>query len=461
MTEKYRILVVDDDPTILELIKIDLSSEGYQVDTAGAAKDGLKLVEAGKPYDLILLDVRLPDARGVDVLEKIRLKDSSVPVIMISAYATVELAVEAVKKGAYDFISKPFELEEMRIRVGNAISSHSLTKEVRTLRNNLGERYRFENIIGKSEKMQHVYDLLQDVAASDATVLITGESGTGKELVARAIHVNSNRKNKPFVVINSAAIPETLLESELFGHEKGSFTGAVGRKIGKFEAAEGGSIFLDEIGDLSPSLQVKLLRVLQEREFERVGGLDKIKVDVRIISATNKDLQSEVDEKRFREDLFYRLNVLQLELPPLRDRSEDIPLLVMHFLRQYSDQMGKEVSGVTNEAMELLQGCLWRGNVRELENAIERAVVMTKGTELEKGDFPNQCDKKPFDDEQGRFLKEGMETPSVKVLEREALERAIRKCNGNITMAAKMLGIGRDTLYRKMRKYGIERRKRG
>jgi len=460
MARKQRILVVDDDPSILELIKIDLDSEGYQIDTAKTAKDALSKLEEGVPYELVMLDVRLPDATGVTVLEKVKSKNVEVPVIMISAYATVELAVEAVKKGAYDFISKPFELEELHIRVSNALSSRNLSAEVKTLRDQLGERYRFENIIGKSPKMQRVYDLLKDVAMSDATVLITGESGTGKELVARAIHANSRRKNKPFIVINSAAIPETLLESELFGHERGSFTGAISRKIGKFEAAESGSIFLDEIGDLSPSLQVKLLRVLQEREFERVGGLEKIKIDVRIVSATNKDLAKEVENKTFREDLYYRLNVLQIDLPPLRDRIEDVPMLAMHFLREYAGRMAKNISGISNEAMDLLQRCQWRGNVRELENAIERAVVMAKGSELELCDFPMQMEPRLINTEGAKYLRDDTGMPSVQDLEREALEMAIKKCGGNITKAAKTLGIGRDTLYRKMRKYSINRKKK-
>jgi DNA-binding NtrC family response regulator len=455
-----RILVIDDDEKICEMVSFDLIAEGYEVDTAQSAAQGLAKLDESRKYDLILLDIRLPDGEGVDVLKKVQAKDSTIPVIMISAYATVELAVEAVKEGAYDFISKPFELDEMHIRVRNAMMSRSLSREVKTLRDQLGERFRFENIIGKSENMQKVYRLLGDVSASDATVLITGESGTGKELVARAIHANSPRCDKPFVVINSAAIPDSLLESELFGHEKGSFTGAVARKIGKFEAAEGGSVFLDEIGDLSPPLQVKLLRVLQEREFERVGGLEKITVDVRIISATNKNLQEEVNEKRFREDLFYRLNVLQIELPPLRERREDIPMLAMAFLERYSKEMNKQVKGISRGAMELLQALPWRGNVRELENAIERAVVMTKGEVLEKEDFPLQSESQGETPEEGKFLRDTESMPSVEMLEKEALELAIDKCGGNITKAAKKLGIGRDTMYRKMRKYGIVHRKR-
>jgi len=458
--EQKRILVVDDDPKILQLISFDLESEDYYVDTAQSAKECLAHLDGKTSYDLVLLDVKLPDGEGIEVLKQIKRRQAALQVIMISAYATVELAVKAVKEGAYDFISKPFELEELRIRVKNAITSHALSREVMTLREQLGERYSFDNIIGKSENMQRVYQLLRDVAASDSTVLITGESGTGKELVARAIHANSPRCNKPFVVINSAAIPDTLLESELFGHEKGSFTGAVARKVGKFEAADGGSVFLDEIGDLSPSLQVKLLRVLQEREFERVGGLDKIEVDVRIISATNKDLQKEVEAKRFREDLYYRLNVLQIELPPLSQRREDIPMLAMHFLQRYATQMKKDIKGISNDAMELLHEHPWKGNVRELENAVERAVVMAKGDFLERDDFPIQIDQIKEIPAEEQYLRETRKTPSVESLEKEALETAIKKCGGNISMAAKKLGIGRDTIYRKMRKYGIMRRRR-
>ncbi len=456
---RSRILIVDDDEKIQQLIAYDLESEGYEIDVAASAEEALSLLGEGGRYDIVMLDVRLPDAEGVQALERIHAVDSGVPVIMISAYATIELAVQAVKIGAYDFLAKPFELEEMRIRVRNAIRSRSLSDEVKTLREQLKEKYRFDNIIGKSEKMQRVYRLLQDVAASDSTVLITGESGTGKELVAHAIHANSRRANKPFIVINCAAIPETLLESELFGHEKGAFTGAVARKLGKFEAAEGGSVFLDEIGDLTPSLQVKLLRVLQEREFERLGGLEKIKVDVRIISATNKDLEKEVEAKRFREDLFYRLNVLQIALPPLRERQEDIPLLAMHFLEQYSSRLNKRVTGISREAIESLEGHPWRGNVRELENAVERAVVMAKDSVLERDDFPLQAGAPLEIPGKERFLKDTESMPSVDTLEKEALEMAIEKCSGNISMAAKKLGIGRDTIYRKMRKYKISRAK--
>ena len=457
---QHRILVIDDDKDICALLTSALATEGFEVEVAHTAEQGLEFLDSKSPFDLVMLDIRLPDAHGTEVLAHIFSRNAAIPVIMVSAYATVDLAVKAVKEGAFDFIQKPFDLNEMFIRVRNAINSSSLSREISTLRQQLADRYSFDNIVGKSRAMQDVFRLLHDIAVSDATVLITGESGTGKELVARALHVNSPRANKPFVVVNSAAIPETLLESELFGHEKGSFTGAVARKIGKFEAAEGGSIFLDEIGDLSPTLQVKILRVLQEKEFERVGGLEKINVNVRVIAATNRDLQRAVREKNFREDLYYRLNVLQVELPPLRERYDDIPMLAMYFLEKYAKCMKKHITSISPEAMGLLQNQPWRGNVRELENAIERAVVMSRGQSLEKEDFPLQQDLASSEGiDRIKRIQDSDATPTVGELEKEALKIAIKKCRGNITAAAKQLGIGRDTMYRKMRKYKIAHRK--
>ncbi len=458
-----RILVVDDDPTIRKLITFNLSTEGYEVDAASSAAEAYAYLEKGTAYDLVMLDVRLPDADGTETLQGVRALSETVPVIMISAYATVDLAVQAVKMGAYDFIAKPFELDELNIRVRNAVKSHTLSQQVKTLSDQLGERYSFDNILGKSERMQHLFQLLRDISSSTATVLITGESGTGKELVAHALHANSPRRDKPFVVINSAAIPETLLESELFGHEKGSFTGAITRKIGKFEAASGGSIFLDEIGDLTPALQVKLLRVLQEKSFERVGGLETIKVDVRVISATNKNLEDEVAAKRFREDLYYRLNVLQVALPPRRERRDDIPMLTMHFVHEYADRMQKRITGVVPEAMAMLTTYPWHGNIRELENAIERAIVMAKGEMLQKIDFSlseDECIPLPdIAPPPPPPVADVCEMSSVREREKEILENAIHKCDGNITRAAQHLGIGRDTLYRKIRAHGIDRDK--
>ncbi len=450
---KYTILVVDDDRNICKMIEINLRKEKeYVVETANSGEACLKMLREVSP-DLILLDIQMPGIDGIETLKQIRDEESRVPVIMMSAHGTIEKAVKSMKLGAYDFITKPFAGDRLLITVRNALTTSSLKQEIDTLRSELKDRFQFKNIIGQSGVMQEVFRSLEKVVNSNVTVLIQGESGTGKELIARAIHYhNTQRCNKPFVAVNCSALPESLLESELFGHEKGAFTGAVGKRIGKFEVAAGGSIFLDEIGLMTPATQAKMLRILQEREFERVGGNEMVKVDVRVVSATNKDLEEAVRNGEFREDLFYRISVFPIKLPPLRDRREDIPLLAAHFVNKYAQSERKEVDGISPDALELLMAYNWPGNVRELENAIERAVVLASGVEINARDLPNTVraigEKKIY--ESDNTLSSWIEK-----LEEEALRKALLENGGNISQTAKKLGIGRATIYRKAKKYGL------
>jgi DNA-binding NtrC family response regulator len=450
---KYTILVVDDDRNICKMIEINLRKEKeYVVETANSGEACLKMLREVSP-DLVLLDIQMPGIDGIETLKQIRDEESRVPVIMMSAHGTIEKAVKSMKLGAYDFITKPFAGDRLLITVRNALTTSSLKQEIDTLRSELKDRFQFKNIIGQSGVMQEVFRSLEKVVNSNVTVLIQGESGTGKELIARAIHYhNTQRSSKPFVAVNCSALPESLLESELFGHEKGAFTGAIGKRIGKFEVAAGGSIFLDEIGLMTPATQAKMLRILQEREFERVGGNETVKVDVRVISATNKDLEEAVRNGEFREDLFYRISVFPIKLPPLRDRREDIPLLAAHFVNKYTQIERKEVDGISPDALELLMAYNWPGNVRELENAIERAVVLASGVEINARDLPNTVraigEKKIY--ESDNTLSSWIEK-----LEEEALRKALLENGGNISQTAKKLGIGRATIYRKAKKYGL------
>ena len=450
---KYTILVVDDDRNICKMIEINLRKEKeYVVETANSGEACLKMLKEVAP-DLVLLDIQMPGIDGIETLKRIRDEESRVPVIMMSAHGTIEKAVKSMKLGAYDFITKPFAGDRLLITVRNALTTSSLKQEIDTLRSELKDRFQFKNIIGQSGVMQEVFRSLEKVVNSNVTVLINGESGTGKELIARAIHYhNTQRCNKPFVAVNCSALPESLLESELFGHEKGSFTGATGKRIGKFEDADGGSIFLDEIGLMTPAMQAKMLRILQEREFERVGGNEKVKVDVRVISATNKDLEEAKQKGEFREDLFYRISVFPIKLPPLRDRREDIPLLAAHFVNKYAQAERKPVESISPDALELLMAYNWPGNVRELENAIERAVVLASNPEINARDLPNTVraigEKKIY--ESDNTLSSWIEK-----LEEEALRKALLENGGNISQTAKKLGIGRATIYRKAKKYGL------
>ena len=453
LDRSYHILIVDDDKNITKLIKENLSSiKNYDISSVINGEACIKFINEQIP-DLILLDIQMPGMDGIETLKKIKEFDPRIPVVMISGVGSIEKAVESMKLGAYDYIAKPIDRDRLQITIKNALTASTLQRQVNELRNELKQKYKFANIVGQSGAMQEVFKAMDKVVNSNVTVLIQGESGTGKELIARAIHYhNKTRANKPFVAVNCTALPESLLESELFGHEKGAFTGAHGRRVGKFEQANGGTIFLDEIGLMSPATQAKVLRVLQEREFERVGGSELIKVDVRIISATNRDLEEAMKNNEFREDLYYRLSVFPIILPPLRDRKEDIPLLAAFFLNKYSQGENKEIDSISPDALELLMSYNWPGNVRELENAIERAVVLASTNEITVKDLPAAVrsigEKKIY--EADNTLSSWIEK-----LEEEALRQALLENEGNISKTAKKLGIGRATIYRKAKKYGL------
>ena len=451
---RHSILVVDDDKNILKMIEINLRKErAYEINTTSNGEACLKYLSESVP-DLVLMDIQMPGIDGIETLRRIKEKEPLVPVVMMSAHGTIEKAVQSMKLGAYDFISKPFASDRLLVTVNNALVNSSLIREVDELKRELKEKYRFKNIIGQSGVMQEVFRSLEKVINSNVTVLIQGESGTGKELIAKAIHYhNKKRAANPFVAVNCSALPESLLESELFGHEKGSFTGATGRRLGKFEQADGGTIFLDEIGDMTPAMQAKVLRVLQEREFERVGGNELVKVDTRVISATNKNLEEAVKKEEFREDLFYRISVFPIKMPLLRERKEDIPLLAAHFLTKYAAQEDKNtLDQISPEGLELLMAYHWPGNVRELENAIERAVVLATPPEIGAKDLPTNIrslgEKKIYE-------SDNKLSSWIEKLEEEALRQALLECEGNISKTAKKLGIGRATIYRKAKKYGL------
>jgi two-component system NtrC family response regulator len=446
------ILIVDDEKNYLVVLEALLSPEGYEIITSDKAQDALRLIREAD-VDLVLTDMKMPGTTGMELLEEAKRIKPEVPVIMMTAYGTIEMAVEAMKKHAYDYITKPFQNEELKLTIRKALENYRLVKENRRLSEALSERYGYRNIVGKSKPMLKVYDLISKVAQSKASVLITGPSGTGKELIAKAIHYESLRKDKPFISVNCGALAETLLESELFGHEKGAFTGAVTMKKGRFELADGGTLFLDEIGDMSPPLQVKLLRVLQEMEFERVGGTKTIKVDVRVLSASNRNLKDDVAEGIFREDLFYRLNVIHIEVPPLRERTEDIRLLVSHFIEKYGS--GRRIE-LTPQAWEALYGHSWPGNVRELENVIERAVVLNSEGLIDLKDLPAEFTKANGDLDIDRFIPQ--EAPLQSTLEEieEKLIRRALKHSGNVqSHAAEHLGITKSLIQHKMKKYNI------
>ena len=449
------ILVVDDEKSVRDSLKMVLEFESYEVLFAESGPEALRQA-ATVPVDLVLLDVKMAGMDGLEVLQRIREKNSELPVIMISGFGSAKAAVEAMKSGAYDFVTKPLKIDELIVTVRNALSSRGLVNEVKELRSQLKNRYAFKNMIGNSAKMASVFKVMGNAANSSVTVFIHGESGTGKELVAMAIHYNGERKDKPFVVVNCAAIPETLLESELFGYERGAFTGANEKKIGKFEQADGGTMFLDEVGEMSPLTQAKLLRVIEGKEVERIGGHERLKIDVRIISATNKDLSAEIKGGRFREDLYYRLMVFPITLPPLRERKEDIPLLVSHFIEIF-DKNAAKVKSISKEAMELLMNYSWPGNIRELENVIERAVVLCEGDTINLSHLPIGTGSSAVTE--GPALSENrLGTSKIVALEEvecEALKRALDIAGRNISKAAKELGIGRATFYRKAKKFGI------
>lgn len=377
-----RLLIVDDEQGMRNLLSIMLRKQGYLVHLASSGEEALEKL-SNDVYDLIISDISMPGIDGIGVLRRVQELVPEVPTIIITAYASTESAIEALKLGAYDYIVKPFDVEEFKIIISNALERKRLERENQYLRKELHDQYSFEGFVGKSQKMKEIFSLVERVSGTNSTIFVSGESGTGKELIARAIHYSSQRKEKPFVSINCGALPDPLLESELFGHMKGSFTGAVTAKKGLFEVADGGTLFLDEIGETSPAMQIKLLRVLQERKIRRVGGTEEFEIDVRVIVATNQDLEALVEQRKFREDLFYRINVIQIEMPPLRDKTEDIPDLVRHFLDKYNQQVGKKVEGFTQEVVDCLLRYHWPGNVRELENTIERAVALETSSNIQ------------------------------------------------------------------------------
>jgi DNA-binding NtrC family response regulator len=454
------ILIIDDEAAIRESLETLLAIEGYNVEAARSAEEGLAML-AASPRDLVLLDFALPDRNGIEVLEEIRDRDPGLPVIMITAYGTVENAVKAIQAGATNFIQKPWDNEKLLADVRASISRLRMEEENRQLKRALKQRYSFENIVGKSEPMLKVFDLVAQVAPSRSTVLIQGDSGTGKELIAKAIHANSPRKDGPFVPVNTGSMPTELLESTLFGHVKGAFTSAIASKKGLFEIANKGTLFLDEIGTMGLDTQAKILRVLQDRKFMHLGGVQEVQVDVRIIAATNVDLKQLVKEGKFREDLYYRLNVISVNLPPLRNRMEDVPLLVNHFLSRFSEENGLPTRHFTAEAMRPLLNYSWPGNVRELENVIERAVVLSSGTNIGIDLLPESI----LGDNSMPVLTEDSANASLfdimEDCERRVIVTMLEKCGWNQTEAAERFRIPLSTLNQKIKRLNIEVRKRG
>src|SRR6202045_2236689 len=445
------ILIVEDEAKMRRLLELNLGDDGFTTFSAEDAETGLKLLREN-PVDLILTDLKLPGMNGLEFLHAVKRQNAALPIVVMTAFGSVETAVEAMKAGASDYVLKPFSLTEIRMVVHKELDNSRLREENRSLREALGEKYTHPNIVAISPKMQEVLATVERVAPTNSTVLLGGESGVGKDLIARAIHEKSRRASGPFVKINSTAIPENLLESELFGFEKGAFTGANASKPGKFEMADKGTLFLDEIGDVPPVTQVKLLRVLQEREFERLGGTRVIKVDVRLIAATNRDLREALEQGTFREDLYYRLNVVPIDIAPLRQRKEDIPELVKLFVSQFAGDSGKPVESITPEAMQILVNYHWPGNVRELQNIIERACALAKGTILEVADI--HLDLRPAKAANGSagFLPEGM---TLEHWEDEMIKEALRRAEGNKSQAARLLGLSRNALRYRLSKIGI------
>ena len=449
---KPRILVVDDESSHRQMIEAVLSAEGYEISQADDGRTAITAVE-DKFYDLVIMDVRMPNVDGVQALQKIKQISPDIPVIIMTAYASVGTAVDALKSGAYDYLVKPLDIDELKILVAKALRHHQLEQENIYLKERLNDRFDFSNIIGRSPAMTKLFETMALVAPSEATVLIVGESGTGKELIASAVHQNSPRKDRPLIKVNCAALPETLLESELFGHEKGAFTGAIARKQGRFQLSHNSSIFLDEIAEMAPATQAKILRVLQEREFEPVGSSQTIKVDTRIIAATNKNLEEEIKAGRFREDLYYRINVVTLVVPPMRERREDIPLLADFFLKQYAEKNNRPIKGFTPRAVDLLMRYDWPGNVRELENVVERAVIMARGDMITPLEFPDVLQDL---DEEAKASPLALATGrSLKEVEKVMILRTLEETGGNRTHAARILEISRRTLQLKLKEYGI------
>src|SRR6202162_1882480 len=448
------ILIVEDEAKMRRLLELNLGEDGFTTFSAGDAEAGLKLLRENA-VDLVVTDLKLPGMNGLEFLQAIKRQNAALPVGVMTAFAPVETAVEAMKAGASDYVLKPFSLTEMRMVIRKELDVRNLREENRTLREALGKRYAHPNVVARSPKMQEVLATVERVAPTNSTVLLGGESGVGKDLIARAIHEKSRRASGPFLKINSTAIPENLLESELFGFEKGAFTGAVASKPGKFELADKGTLFLDEIGDVPPVTQVKLLRVLQEREFERLGGTRTVKVDVRLIAATNKDLRQALEQGTFREDLYYRLNVEPVDIAPLRDHKEDVPGLATLFFARSAKDSGRleKIPGISPAAMQLLASHYWPGNVRELQNVIERACALASGSQLEVGDMQLDSPRNRANSSSDRFLPEGM---TLDQWEDEMIREALKRAGGNKSQAARLLGLSRNALRYRLSKIGID-----
>ena len=458
MKEKPAILIVDDEASHRLMLRAVLREDGYAVTEAADGAEAVAAV-AKEVFDVILLDIRMTTMDGMEALVEIRKLSPHVPVLIMTAYASVKTAVEALKAGAFDYLMKPLDIDELKVLIEKALEHYHLREENIILKERLGDRFDFSRIIARSAKMRGLVDTLSLVAPSDATVLIMGESGTGKEVVANAIHHNSPRAGHAFIKVSCAALPETLLESELFGHEKGAFTGALARREGRFQLADGGTIFLDEVGEMSTAVQTKLLRVLQEKEFQPLGGNRTVKVDIRVIAATNRDLEAEIRSGRFREDLYYRLNVVPIVLPPLRERKEDIPSLAEHFFSLYSSKSGKALKGITGKAMDLLVRYDWPGNIRELENCIERAVIMAREAAIVPADLPLVVQMlSPAEGKESPEIPSGF---SISEMEKALIIKTLAEMDGNRTRAAKNLGINRRTLQNKLREYGLNPHPRG
>lgn len=454
------ILIIEDEPRMRRLLEISLGEDGHHVNAVEDAEIGLKALRRDG-VDLVITDLKLPGMSGLDFLQEAKRISAGVPIVVMTAYGTVETAVEAMKAGAGDYVLKPFTMAEMKLVVNKELDVQRVREENRSLREALGQRYQFRNVIARSRKMQEVLALVERVAPTNSTVLLGGESGVGKDLIARAIHQNSRRATGPFIKINSTAIPDTLFESELFGFEKGAFTGALAAKPGKFELADKGTLFLDEIGDVPGPIQVKLLRVLQEREFERLGGTKTLKVDVRLVAATNRDLRAALEEGTFREDLYYRLNVVPIDIPPLREHKEDIPDLVNHFLARFAQEHQREISGITPAGLRSLMEFHWPGNVRQLENTVERAVALARGPMLEAEDIHLDVPlSRTASQSEGSnsasgvpFLPEGV---TLEQWEDEMIREALRRASGNKSQAARLLGLSRNALRYRLSKLGVE-----
>lgn len=450
------VLVVDDDDSLRRVLEYNLERAGYRVETAAQAEEALRRFRAG-PFDVVITDILMPGIDGIRLLQKIRSVSAEAIVIVITAHGTIQTAIEAMRLGAHDYLTKPFTDEQLQIAVERALRTRRLVQENRLLRRAVEERFRFSELVGSAPAMRRLFDEVAQVAGSDSAVLISGESGTGKELIAKAIHFHSLRKDRPLVVVNCGAIPDSLLESELFGHTQGAFTGAVADKQGKLEAADGGTVFLDEVGELPLHLQGKLLRVLQDGQVDKIGAVHPLQVDLRVISATNRDLEAMVRERRFREDLFYRLNIIPIRVPPLRERSGDIPLLLDHFLRRFCRRERRPLLKLSREALTALERHRWPGNVRELENLAERLVVMTRGTTVRVDHLPEAVRGRPAG-AAGWPTSLPPEGVSLAEVEESLIRRALATTGGNQTRAAKLLGISRNTLLYRMGKYRISNR---